>query len=364
MQRRHLVRTVAVPLTALLVLAACSDDGGPVAGGGGATSKEVLTSIADGVILPSYEALTVNLTALDSSLATLCQSPTADALATSRARWRDTELAWESTRAAGVGPAIQQRAMGAIAFRARADKVEAILTGGGPVDSTSLSELGADVRGIYAIEIALFGGGGEALDTAAGHRRCTYASSVADLAITASQAVLEAWADGTDGGAAYRDTFIAGMDGKPTASLASVVNEMAFRLQQIDDQGVRAFAAAATPEDLPASRREGPGAYGVASLRGILGGIAAVVRGPDGEPGLAALVRSHSGDTADRLEDLTTQAVDALRDLPDSSAAALTHHRAVVRAAEAVAALRVLVTTEVASQLGVTIGFSDADGDS
>jgi predicted lipoprotein len=364
MRTGRLARAIAAPLAAALLLAACSNDGGPVAGGGGASTKEVLTAIADGVIIPSYEALSANLTALDSSLATLCQSPSGDGLSTSRARWRDTELAWESTRAAGVGPAIEQRAMGAIAFRARPDKIEALLAGGGPVDSTSLAQLGSDVRGINAIEVALFGDGSEALDTSAGRRRCTYASSVADLAITASQAVLDAWTGGTDGTGGYRDTFIAGMDGKPTASVASVVNEMAFRLQQIDDQGVRAFAEAATPDDLPASRREGPGSYGVASLRGILGGIVAVVRGPDGDPGLAALVRSRSEGTADRLEDLTTAAVDALRALPDSSAAALADHAAVARAAKAVAALRVLVTTEVASQLGVTIGFSDADGDS
>ena len=96
--------------------------------------------------------------------------------------------------------------------------------------------------------------------------------------------------------------------------------------------------------------------------------VAAGVRcscGPDGDPGLAALVRSRSADTGDRLQSLTEAAVAALRPLPDSSAEAVAHdHARLAKAAKAVAALRVLVTTEVASQLGVTIGFSDTDGDS
>jgi predicted lipoprotein len=356
-------RPLTLILAVALLLGACSDDR-KLSGDDQRSTRDVLTAIADGVIIPSYQALVTNLTALDSSLATLCQAPSADALATSRARWRDAEVAWQSTRATGVGPAIQQRAMTAIAFRANADKVEALLAGDGPVDSTSLSLLGADVRGLGAIEIALHAPGSDRVETPAGVRRCTYASSAADLAITASQAVLDAWTGAGSGSAAYRDTFVDGMDGEPISSVGAVVNEMAFRLQQIDDQGVRALAAAATPDDLPVNRREGPAAYGIESLRGVLGGIAAAVQGPDGDPGLVALVRTRSSGTADRLQQLTTEAVDALRVLPESSAAALQDHAAVEAAARAVAALRVLVTTEVASQLGVTIGFSDSDGDS
>lgn len=354
-------RVIGASLVAALLLAACSDDGRSLKGDEVST-EDVVTAIADGVIIPSYEALVTNLMALDATLGSLCTTPTAAAVDPARALWRDAELAWQSTRATGVGPAIEERAMTSIAFRVAPDKVADLLAGDAPVDSTSLSQLGSDVRGLYGVEVALFADGADTLATPAGLRRCTYASSAIDLAVTAARAVLDRWT-ATEGG--YRDTFIGGMDGKPISSVEALVNEIAFRLQQIDDQGLRALAAAATgPDDLPTNRREGPAAYGVASIRGVLGGIAAAVQGPDGEPRLADLVHAHSSDTAERLEELTADAIDALRVLPDSSAAALADHGRLQRAADALAALRVLVTTEVASQLGVTIGFSDSDGDS
>lgn len=352
-------RALAGALAAGLLLAACSDDGTPSSG-----AKEVgpvLTSLADGVIIPSYEALVTNLSALDSALGSLCTTPSADGLELARSRWRDSELAWESTRPTGVGPVVQQRAMSSIAFKAKPEKVLELIAGTDPLDSTSLNRLGSDVRGLGGIEAALFSPGSDALATAAGARGCTYASSAADLAITAAQAVLDAWTAPTDG---YRATFLAGMDGAPQSSVDAIVNEVTFRLQGADDQGTRSLAEATSPDDLPASRREGPAAFGIASLRGILGGVAAAIHGPDGQPGLAQLVRERSAGTADRLEAATDAVLDALRALPDSSAAALADHAAVQKAADAMSALRVLVSTEVASQLGVTIGFSDADGDS
>jgi predicted lipoprotein len=365
----HRIRAVALTVAIALAsgtLSACSDDAGRADGngsGGTATEVEVLTSIADGVVIPSYEALVANAQALASALDELCRAPSTAALGTARDRWRDTELAWQSTRASGVGPAIEMRSMQAIAFAARGEKVDDLLAGAEPVTPEALDALGADVRGIYGVEHALFAPGSDAMASPAGERRCTYARSATELASAEALAILDRWTRTDE--TSYRDTFLAGMDGKPISSIGAVVNEMAFRLQQADDQGLRAMAAARTAADLPSTRREGPAGYGVASIRGVLGGIVAVVQGPDGKPGLADLVRSRSADTADRLEELAAKAVEALRPLPDSSAAAIDgDHAAVEAAARALADLRVLVTTEVASQLGVTIGFSDSDGDS
>jgi predicted lipoprotein len=344
----------------LVGAAGCTDGAEPRRG---ASTGAVLASLADGVIVPSYEALVADAQALAGAIGGLCTAPGVPALELARQRWRDAELAWESTRAAGVGPAIELRAMQAIAFAARPEKVDQLLAGTAAVSPEALEQLGSDVRGLRAVEHALFGPGSEALSSTGGARRCAYAASATELVARTALAVLDLWTR-TDG-RSYRDVFVAGMDGHPISSVEAVVNELAFRLQQADDQGLRAMARAASPDDLPSTRREGSAAYGVASIRGILGGVAAAVHGPDGEPGLADLVRSRSARTADRLEELVDAAVEALRPLPDSSAAAIAGDPAAVRsAATAVAALRVAVTTEVASQLGVTIGFSDADGDS
>jgi predicted lipoprotein len=210
------------------------------------------------------------------------------------------------------------------------------------------------------VEVALFGAGATGLTSPAGARRCAYTRSATRLAGSATRQVLDDWT----GTRPYRTTFIDGMDGNPQSSVAAIVNELTFRLQEADDQGLRTFTEATSYDDLPASRKEGPGAYGLASLRAILDGVVAVIRGPVGEPGLAALVRGHDEAIGDQLDRLAGEAESALRALPVSIAAALADRAGLTDATRAVSALRVLVSTTVASQLGVTIGFSDADGDS
>ena len=209
------------------------------------------------------------------------------------------------------------------------------------------------------MEVALFAPPSAALSTPDGARRCTYARAATDLTITPVHDVLTDWTGAPD----HRATFVAGMDGDPMASIAALVNELTFRLQQIDDQGLRAIAAAESPADVPANRREGPAAFGIGSLRGVAGGITAIVHGPE-DDGLVALVGARSEATADRLDELTDRLVETLRALPDSIDAAFGDRATLAAAADAAAELKVLVGTEVASQLGVTIGFSDADGDS
>lgn len=350
-------RALSVALAGALLLGACSDDPRHE----DVATEDVLASIADGVIIPSYEAAVTDLAALADALDADCADPSAEGLDTARAAWRDAELAWQATRATGVGPAVEQRAMTAIAFRIDPDKVVSLLAGSAPLDQTSVAAIGADQRGIYGVEVALFADGSDELAAASPGqaRRCEYLVSATTLALEAIRNVLDAW-NAED---PYRDTFIAGMDGDPISSVEAIVSEIAFRLQQADDQGLRAFVTADAYDDLPESRREGPAAQGVGSLRGILGGVAATVLGPDGELGLADLVANHSEDTADRFRELVEEAVAATAALPASSRAAI-DDEGLAAAADAVAALRVLVTTEVASQLGVTIGFSDSDGDS
>lgn len=297
--------------------------------------------------------------ALDGSLATLCATPSATGLEEVQARWRDVDLAFQSTRAGGVGPAIDRRLMVSVGFRSRADEVEALVAGDGALDPAALGAAGAGVHGIYAVEVAVFGPTAAALTTAAGARRCTFARSATQLATTASLQVLDDWT-GPDDVA----TFVRGMDGERQSSVSALVNEVSFRLQQVDDQGLRGITEATDYDDLPDSRTEGPAAHGLAALRAVMGGVAAIVDGPDERPDLVALVRERSPGTADRLESLMGAALQAVSALPDSIAASFSDRPTVVRAQQAVAALKVLVTTEVASQLGVTIGFSDADGDS
>ena len=354
------LRRAAIGLCCLGLLAAsCSDDTEAPAAEA-ASPAAVLASLADGVIVPSYEALVDGFDSLDASLETLCGTPSTPALEAARGAWVEVSLAWRRTRAGGVGPAMDRRLMGAVGFLARPASVDALLASGDPVDPAALAEEGAAVRGISAIEVALFADGADVLARPDGGGRCEYARSATQLSGEATADVLADWTGG------YRDTFVEGMDGTEQSSVDAVVNEVVFRLQEIDDQGLRALVEAGSVEDLPANRHDGPAGTRLAELRALLDGVTAILEGPDGGDGgdgVLSLVEDRSADTAARLRDALAAAQSAIAPLPDAAADAFADLPAVTAAAEAAAALKVLLGTEVASELGVTIGFSDADGD-
>lgn len=359
MLRSRRVRTTvaAITLTGILLVGCSSDGESDASSPGGAVDVDAfLVAAADERIVASYESLSLALDDLGTVVDDLCTTPSNASIETVRSEWRSTVVAWQRTRAGGVGPATEQRLKSDVGFEARPGAVTDLLAGEEPVDPASLTEMGATVRGLYAMEIALFGDGADALASDDGARRCDYLAAVTGGSLDATDEVLAAWNDG------YRDTFVAGADGDPQLSVSELVNELTFRVQELDTRGLRDFAAAPTLDDLSVTRREGSGAFGIGERQALLGGVAGLIGDVDGD-GLAAFVATRSPDTAERLNVATERAVTALDALPDSTADALGSPE-LDEAADAMAALNVVLSTEVASQLGVTISFSDSDGDS
>ncbi len=276
-RRRALALALAVALGAF----GCSSDDGGGAGGGDGTSAtettapvdvaEVLSGLADDVIVPSYEQLEAALLALKADVAALCTTPSADTLEAARSAWRDAVVAWQGTRGAGVGPALDERLMSDVAFAARPRVIKLLLEGTDPVDPASLADEGAAGRGLYAAEEALFGDGSEALTSAAGSRRCEYAASVATLAADAAAPVVAEW---TGGGA--RQALVDGLDGTPQSTIDAVVNELSHRLEEIDAMGLRDMALADGPDDLDDTRRGGAADFRVGDRAALLAEISAV----------------------------------------------------------------------------------------
>lgn len=364
----HPLRRVAVVVAVVgaLLLAACSDDGGDE-GGDGATSSSsattrevdadaVLTALADDVIVPAYQVLGESLDALATTTADLCATPSPAALEAARDAWRDATVAWQRTRGFGVGPALDERLMSDVGFAARERVVTLLLEGTDPVDEASVAEEGAAARGLYAAEILLFGEGSDALATG-DPRRCEYAASVAALAAEAAQPIVDAWVDGE-----ARTAFVEGLDGGPQSSVDALVNEVSHRLDELDLMQLRDMAEAGSVDDLDETRLGGPADERLAERAALLTGMAAAIG--DGETGISALVAGKDADTADRLAEATTAASDALGELPPSVADAFDDPDDIAAASDALANLKVLLSTEAASLLGVTISFSDSDGDS
>ena len=115
----------------------------------------------------------------------------------------------------------------------------------------------------------------------------------------------------------------------------------------------------------PTAIVEGPAGLGVVDLQARLEGLRAVLVGVDGEGGLGPLL---GDDLTERLTAQTDEAAAALADVAALDVplreAVETSPATVQAAMDALNALQVTVATEVVSRLGVTLGFSDADGDS
>jgi predicted lipoprotein len=357
---KHLVAGL---LAGSLLLAACSsgDDGSdkttttqkpePVDVGA------VLQDLADDVIVPSYVALSDSLKGLATDTQALCDAPSAEALATAQQAWSAADAAWEASRPAGVGPALDDRLMSNVGFAARQTVIDDLLESGDPVDREAIADEGSAARGLFASEILLFGKGSESLTTPEGARRCEYAASVALDAQAAADAITAQWVDGD-----AVEQFVSGLDGGPESSVALVVNEVTQRLAEIEGMGLTDMTEATSVDDLDPSRVGGPADQRLADRKALMQGISAAIG--DGTTGISALVGAHDADTRDRLVAANEKAVKAMDALPDSVSEALKDPKAVKEAAEAVTKLKVLVSTEVASKLGVTITFSDSDGDS
>jgi predicted lipoprotein len=368
-RRPHLACLVAlVALTALTALSGCSsgdDDGAggpdPVASptASPVDREEVLGAVADDVIVPAYLALGEKLAGFESAVATLCGTPGGPGLESARTAWRDALDAWETTTPIGIGPSMEHRLMSAVAFAARPTAIERLLAGDRGVDPGSVEPEGAAVHGLFAAEHVLFSDQSSTLTTPDGSRRCEYLHSVAVLTNQAAETVVGEWADGP-----ARDRFAAAVGSEADDSLPALLNEVTHRVKAIDEKSLRDVAAAESYESLAEGRRDGPGAVGLARQQAALRSAVAVIG--SGSAGIAPLVRERSPETADRLEERAVSAMAAVDALPPSVAAVWQDAETVQLAhdaAEEVAALKVLLVTEVASQLGVTITLSDGDGD-
>lgn len=358
---RRRTRLVAVVCAAGLVLGACSSDSSSSSDGGGsgdrsADQKTLLTGMADNVIVPGFQKLASDLDALQGSVDDLCTTPAAEGLTTARDAWRETADVWQRMRPAATGPAMDARLMSAIGFDARPETIDKLLASDDALDGAALAKTGANVRGLNAVEYGLFAEGSEALAAPGepGDRRCQYLSGVVALAAEAADQVASDWQT-------YRDTFISATGSSIDASLSRTLNEVTHRIQEIDEKAIRDMAAAKTYGDLASARQDGPARYTLGERKALFAGVTDLIG--DDQTGLAGMVAERSTETADRLVDATEAAAEAVNALPDSVEAAFEDPDGIAKAADAIAELKVLIFTEVAAQMSVTVTFSDSDGD-
>lgn len=307
----------------LLAVVACS---------GMPPRSEVLGDLTEQVYKPAIAALADGADSLVTAVEAACATPGPETLESARRAWETVATAWGGAEVAAFGPIMDLRLGSSIRYAVDIVKVQELAQASPTPEA--LAAAGADVRGIDAVGVLLFGAGSEDLTGASGSGRCAYAAAVTHQVAEAAATVASAWE--SDFAAVLSDEADAQM------GLEDAFNAMSQAVEEAE----RGLLAAANGE---------PG-IGLDPIRQMVSGAAEVYLPTDGGSRLADLVTDAevAADLAERfssallvLESVSTESgVEGLQD-------AYAEVGEVLRG----------VQSSLAGQLGVTLMLSDADGD-
>ena len=356
--RPRLTRSIAVLGAVLLLLAACGSDG--------ASREEVLIGIADGVAVPAYEALARDAAQLQRDTASLCGAPSAASLEAARQSWRAARASWMQSEAVHFGPVMDRRSVRLVDWSPT--DVEAIdeSLAAGPVPVQDIREVvGSNLRGFGAVEYLLFGEG--ALDRLTGSKdRCSYLTGLTEVMRDETSGIQSEWVEGAAGGTPYKDYFTGRSDSAAlsSAAVADVVRTQVFLIRGIVDmQLANALGLRGEPEFsmIPGNAADN----GLDDLRNEVLGMRSVYEGVEEGLGLSDLVRPLSEETDDSMREHFTDVLAAVDAVDGPLKVALVERPDQVRGLyDQLASLQRTLSTEVVSLLGVSVGFTDTDGDS
>lgn len=363
---------VALLLTATLALVAtgCSSDDDGTATTTTVDRAGAIDVVVNDVIVPGYEQLASETAALAEATDALCATPDTAAFDAARSAWDRAQQAWASTVAYRLGPVRWQRLTADIEYPVDVDKIDALAADGtAPLTPSELDAMGADVRGLNAVQQLLFG-----TDDVAGltPRACSYAAAAATLTATSSSELLTAWTDGSDGepAAAVQMTEPGddSMWSDTTEVLEDLLNTSLSALTTVADMQLGPATGETTEAPEPTEADPGAAQRALQDAGGMVLSVQESWGAPsgDGAGGFAALVPPSVDDTVTDALSSALEQLDAVT-VPiaqlDSAAPDGSDMTALRDAYEQVVTARTALRTEVASQLGLTVAFSDADGD-
>jgi predicted lipoprotein len=307
---------------------------------------------------------------LHTSVAELCTSPDASRLDAAQDAWMQLRAPWKRLLALPLGPTVDDGFDTAIDFwPARPTSIDGGIATG-ITSQAELDALGVASKGMPAIEYLLWDPvGGDAavlaaLSGAEGPARCAYVELLAaDVALRLDE-LAHLWLDGF--GAQLQLTVAGDMYPTLATAIDALVNAMIAGLHDVDDMKLGkplGLTSGAGPDpELVESRFSD---RSLADARDALTGFETAYLGADADHvGLTVLVTQKSPAIDTEVRTAIATAKQALAAVPEPLRESLiSDGDAVADAQAAVKQLRILMTADVASLLGVTVSLSDNDGD-
>ncbi|MCB0874316.1 MAG: imelysin family protein [Thermoleophilia bacterium] len=332
--------------------------GAVVAGCGGSDGDDArraaIAGVVDQRIVPAYAEASTAGDALRDEVSALCSSPTPAALTSTRTAWRRTMAAWRRTEAAAVGPVLQRRTLDYVNWPVNVARVKALIAGDTALTPLGVASVSSGSRGLGGMEVVLFAPGDPATITRG--RRCAYLRATSGLIARELAGAEEGWT----GTARPFAKVLTGGDVANPESPQDAVNMLVSRhvdlLEMMVDQELTLAASSTNPVDRRSLLNDGPAASAAADMANRLRGVRDAYAPIDGGSSLGALL--------DGTETRLVEQLDAAIATADAIAGPLSESDQLRAFAGQVRDIEVLVSTEVVSELGVTVGFSDNDGDS
>lgn len=340
-------------------------------GEGASDDSEVLISLTDQVIVPTYQAAAAAAGDLETALDALCAAPSDGTLESAHQAWRDARGAWLRSAAMAFGPVADRRSGGLIDWSPiDSERIERMLAENPATTEDAVrNTLASTQRGFGAIEYVVFDPDAVSRLSDTTSPRCDFLRALGGVIASETGAIVDEWTVSRNGGPAYQD-FLTGRSSSSmleSVAVAEVVRTQVFLIRKLADlQLAAALGLRGDGPDLSAIPG-GAGGNGLADLRATVLGMRDVYVGDASADGLGVsdLVIPLSAAADERMRGLFEDALAAVDAVEGPLRAAVVDRPEQVQAVyDRVMDLRRTLNTEVVSLLGVAVGFSDTDGDS
>jgi len=333
--------------------------------------KPVLERMVVDYVRPRYAGFTAAAGDLQASFETLCANPSADALDTARAAFRNAAGQWSRIEWLRLGAVMSENRLERILFfpdrkgTGRKQVQAAIAAKDKSVtDAASLAGKSVAMQGLGALEFILFGTGSQGLAEGEAAHRCAFGRAAATNTANLSAELSAGWVPGS----AYLPVFLNPGPDNPLfrtdlEALNVVLGQMIHGLEAIRDTRIGAFL----DNENPARDRARSALYwrsemtlpsisaGVAGLEELFtrSGIEVVARAA--APRLADMIRFEF-DQAFRTADRLDAPIEELLANPEQ-------RERLVYLAYAIRIIIGRLDQEFAQAGGLAVGFSFGDGD-
>ena len=358
---RNLTRPATVLLLVAigvaLMLAACSND---------VTRRDVAASLTELVIIPQYAAAAASAEAMHERIRMLVSEPSARRLDAARESWREARSAWSRVQAYSFGPVMELRIPSLVDWwPISEEKIEQTRSRASITAEDVRESFAADQRGFSALEYLLFADDDIVLTQLGSERGATgqYLAALSEVIARAIRQAAVDWAG--EYGSAFSGTGDRAI--AENLAIADLVRVPVFLTETVGDMQLGVALGIIKTDADPSVIPEGAAGVGVDDLAQSVRGIQDTYLGHADGQGISDLIAQLSVESDLRMRDALSAAIDAIDSLDRTRPLVellQTDPDAVAAARDAIKAVQIILNTEIVSLLGVTIGFSDNDGDS